>query len=553
MNERIQIRDGNAEVVFSRYDLDAYALFLKAKTLPESRITYDWRGDSYTLSTPARFAALLGVSKDSAFRTPHSALSSYLWDYQRFIVKAALEAKRYAMYADCGLGKTPMFLEWSKHVMERTGGKVLILSPLQVIEQTREESVKFYGDRLPILHLHTRYDLEVWLDLEGTATRLAITNYEKLIPGVIPSLRKLAGLVCDESSILKGGGGVIKWNLIKSAKGIEYKLSSTATPAPNEIMEYASQAGFLERIRSESEVLWTFFSRDKRGVWRIKAHALAGFYRLLASWSIYLRNPVTYGWADNLSSIPAPVVQEYRLEMTPEQGAASQRIFHAAGAGLFGHKAMGVAQRSKLSQLAKGFVYRSAECGMRSAECRVERIPSRKPDEVVRLIVDEVSRWNQVLVWTVFDEESRILAERLRDFNPDQVAVLDGSMPQSKRLEILESFRHGTLAVLISKPALLGFGMNFQFCGAMIFSGWDDSYERWYQAIRRAYRYGQTKALRIHVPYIAELEGMILDNVLRKKANFERDAETQERYYLEALKGLVKSEELKVESEKEPG
>jgi hypothetical protein len=265
-----------------------------------------------------------------AQRTPRRSanplpLASYLFDYQRFIVAQALASKRYAIYADCGLGKTPMQLEFARQVADRTAGKVLIFAPGNVIEQTREEALKFYGYMADIRRLETRAELIAWLKApaEGNWFELqAITNYEKLIEGQLPELRHLAGLVLDESSILKSGGGVIKWNLIKSAKGIEYKLSCTATPAPNDIMEYASQAAFLEKLRTEGEILWTFFSRDKRGNWRIKPHAQAGFYRFLASWSIYLRDPKHYGWGDNLASIPEPVFLEHPIEPT---GAARVR------------------------------------------------------------------------------------------------------------------------------------------------------------------------------------------------------------------------------------
>jgi len=268
--EQITIDGVTASVHFNRFDLENYKLFLRCKRLPESQTTYDWELDTYTVSTPARFIELLGIA-GAPVQREGLPIASYLFDYEQFIVRQALDAQRYAIYADCGLGKTAMFLEWARHVMAMTGGKVLIFSPLQIISQTQDEALKFYGEALPVLKLDTRAELEAWLRLPGSG--LAITNYDKMIPGVLPDLRLLTGLICDESSILKTGGGVIKWNLIKSCKGIQYKLSCTATPAPNEIMEYASQAAFLEKLRTEGEILWTFFSRDKRGNWRIKPHA----------------------------------------------------------------------------------------------------------------------------------------------------------------------------------------------------------------------------------------------------------------------------------------
>lgn len=529
----IAIQDGLAQVRFDRFGLHEYELFLKCKRLPESQLDYDWRSDAYTLTTPARFAAMLGVTQDGAARRP-LPFNPALFDYQRFIVESALESKRYAIYADCGLGKTFMFLEWARQVEHLAGGSVLILSPKNIIPQTLDEDRKFYGDRLPIRRLETRAGLVAWLAQRLTEQpQIAITNYEKMIDGILPELRNLAGLVCDESSILKSGGGEIKWNLIKSAKGIEYKLSCTATPAPNEVMEYASQAAFLEKLRTEGEILWTFFSRDKHNNWRIKPHAREGFYRFMASWSIYLRNPASYGWADNLSAIPAPQFFEHAIEPTPEQRVEAQGLFARVGAGLFGEKRMGVRERSKLSQLAKGFVYET--------EKRVRRVPSGKPAAVARIIREEAAAGRQVLVWTVFDEESRILSETLGQNSSASTLhnVLCGETKEAERLAILEDFRAGRTRILISKASLLGFGMNFQFCGAMVFSGWDDSYERFYQAIRRAYRYGQTESLRIHVPFVPELEGMILENVLRKKASFEADAAEQEKHYRAALQEAV--------------
>ena len=510
-----------AEVEFGRFDLEAYGLFLRTKKLPESQIDYDWERDTYKLTTPARFASLLGADVAAVKRDP-IPISDFLFDYQRYIAGTALESRRYAIYADCGLGKTLMFLEWSLHVIAATGGRVLIFSPLQVIEQTRDEAARFYGDRLIVERIETRAALIEWLKQPGAG--VGIVNYEKMIDGPLPELRYLAGLVCDESSILKTGGGTIKWNLIKSTKGIEYKLSCTATPAPNDIMEYASQAAFLEKLRTEGEILWTFFSKDKKGNWKIKPHAREGFYRFMSSWSIYLRNPAHYGWTDNLANIPTPEYFEHHIPMTDEQSRVASGMFCEAGAGLLGDRALGVVQRTKLSQIAKGFIY--------SGKKKAEGIRSLKPAFVADLIRREVAAGHQVLVWTVFDEEGRLISDLLPEIPHE---VLDGGVKEKARQPILENFRSGRLPVLISKAAMLGFGMNFQCCTSMIFSGWNDSWEQFYQAVRRAYRYGQTRTVRVHLPYVPELEGMILENVLRKKGNFEADAEEQEKYYKMAL------------------
>ena len=142
----------------------------------------------------------------------------------------------------------------------------------------------------------------------------------------------------------------------------------------------------------------------------------------------------------------------------------------------------------------------------------------------------------QVLVWTVFDEESALISKALNKLKGVPFETLHGKQSDTVRLQTLERFRHGETRALISKAQLLGFGMNFQFCSAMVFSGWDDSYERYYQAVRRAYRYGQTQAVQIYMPIVTELEGPILDNVMRKRANFEADAQAQEDAYIEAMR-----------------
>lgn len=517
----ILIADDRAEVRFERYDLDAYERFLRLKRLPEKQLLYDWRTDTYTVTAPARLAHLLDPALPDLGR-PAPALAPHLFDYQAFIVARALEAKRYAVWADTGLGKTAIFLEWARQVLLLTLGRVLILAPLQVIEQVRTEARRFYGQDLTLERLETRERLADWCRRPGPG--LAISNPEKLIPGILPDLRRCAGLVLDESSILRSGGGVIKWNLIKSARGIEHKLSCTATPAPNDTMEYASQASFLEKLRSEGEILWTYFTRDKSGNWRVKPHARRAFYAFMATWSIYLRDPARYGWRDVLADLPAPDIVEQPLRLTAEQARLAQAFHVENGSGLFGTEGLGVRQRAKLSQLAKGFLYEDR---------RVRPVASRKPGEVAAIALSEASAGRQVLVWTTYDAEGEILASLL-----PAATVLSGSTATAERERILERFRAGEVRILITKPQLLGYGMNFQFVRAMVFSGFDDSFERMYQAIRRAYRLGQTESVRVFVPYVPELEGLVLENVRAKERRFLADVAIQEAAYIEALREL---------------
>lgn len=516
----LRLNGALAEVTFDRFDLDSYGLFLRAKKLPESQLAYEWETDRYTLTTPARFAALLGAAPERA-AVDRLPLAGHLFDYQRWIAGLALDAERFALWADTGLGKTAIALEWIRQVAHLTGGRVLILVPTrELARQWGEEAARFYGGALAD-----------WCKGEGQA--VGVATYAAFVPGILPELRYVAGVVADESSILKTGGGTIKWNLIKSARGIRYKLSATATPAPNDTMEYASQAAFLEKLRTEGDILWTYFSRDKRGNWRIKPHAQQAFYRFMSSWSIYLRDPVRFGFADILSSLPEPDIREYRLEMTPVQREWMQGFLVRKNRGFLVDDRMGVQERSKLSQLAKGFLYDGP-----AAKRQVARIESPKPGFVADLARADVAEGRRTLIWTVFDAESAIVAEQLRDA-PFAVATLDGSMSDAARANALDRFKAGEAAVLISKAQLIGYGLNLQHATSQIFSGWDDSFERLYQAIRRSVRFGQRERVRVHIPYIPELEGLQLDNVRRKQAAFDRDTALMERFYREALEGLA--------------
>lgn len=548
MSAEIAVDDELATLTFSTYDLDAYRLFVAAKALPESRTAYDWRTDTYTMTTPARFAPLLGLERPVGARD-RLPLAAHLDDYQAWAVGMALDARRFALWLDTGLGKTPCYLEWARQVRHLTGGRVLIVAPLGIHDQVLEMAAGWYGDGLPIERLATRADLIAWCERPGAG--IAIVNQQKLIEGKIPELRRCAGIVIDEASWLKTGGGVTKWNAIHSCTGVPYKLSCTATPAPNEAMEYASHAAWLETIRTEGEVLWTFFQSDRKtGEWFIKPHAKAAFYRFLASWSLYMRDPKAFGFRDVLADLPplAPPVEE-AIPMTDEQRALLGEVLTRAGKGMFGDK-MGVQERSKLAQIARGFRYVGTGKGR-----TVERVPSRKVERVVEIAEREIRDGRQVLVWTTFDEEAEILAPLIRDRLPTptapgqairnpvrterQVSVLHGSDTDAARADVLARFAAGEVRCLISKPQLIGYGLNLQHVRSMVFAGFDDSFERMYQAVRRAHRRGQTQPVRVFVPYVPELEGMVFGNVKDKEARFLAEVATQEAHYRAALAELA--------------
>ncbi|HWA98891.1 MAG TPA: helicase-related protein [Pirellulales bacterium] len=542
MTSPITITGEQLTVEFDRFGIDQYDLFLRVKRLPEFSLDFLPGREAYRVSAPARFAHLLGV-QSPPLDAGDLPLSPFLFDDQSAIVRLALAAKRFAVWSDCGLGKTLIQLEVARHVLHRTGGRVLIMTMNEIVDQTIDECRKFYGDTLPIVKLHSRDRLRHWCETgehaPGEHCQLAITNYEKMNPGtggkaaeVINELRLLSGLLLDESSRLKTGGGKQKWAIIKSSKGIPYKLSCTATPAPNDTTEFASQASFLEKMRSDNEIIWTYFVRDaKTHRWTVKRHARAPFFEFMAGWSIYVRNPKRYGWRLNMQPVPEPEVFVHDIEPTAQQRAALSKLSVQPNGqlGLFASKETNTFQRGKLSQIAKGFRYRKSGSGR-----VVELIESRKPAFVANLVAQEVAAGLQVLVWTVFDAESTILSEELAKLGIEH-RTLTGSDSRPDRLPILERFRRGLLPVLVSRAAMLGYGMNFQCCGSMIFNGWNDSYESYYQAVRRSYRYGQTKRLRVHLPVIRELEGEQLDNILHKQDQHEAAIEEMEQNYIRSM------------------
>jgi superfamily II DNA or RNA helicase len=516
------------------FDAAAYDLFKKCKKLPESKVNYDYALDTYTIETHSRYANLLGVSADHK-TAKNLPLSGFLFEHQKEIVKLALAAKTFAVWADCGLGKTNIELEFAHQVNSITNGRSLILTLPEVALQTIDECKTFYGKNLPILFLETKDDMRRWCAKGDNVYKVAITNYEKMNPEkdnqIVAELKFLSGIIVDENR-LKGGGGKQKWAIIKSSKGIPFKMTATATPAPNDYIEFASQASFLERMRSENEIIWTFFAKDKiTGEWTVKRHAQQAFFEWMCAWSIYVRNPKNYGWSFDVELPPDPEIIRHEIQITQEQSDASKvfNIDQKGQASLFATQAQGIVGRSKLSQIAKGFVYEKDKS--------VTKISSHKPKFVAELIQSEANQ-SQVLVWTVFDAETEIISGELKKSGFANFAVLTGKTSNEKRLEILNDYRNGKLPVLISNSKLLGYGMNLQMTGSMIFSGWNDSFEEWYQTIRRAVRFGNKKKVKIHIPFIPELELAQLENIFRKETKFITGIEAQEAAYVKAMQRI---------------
>lgn len=488
-------------VNFKTGDMTSYRQFLRLKKLP----TYSWHGSSAVI--PDEYAHLLNgqesAKKDGGFTT-----SSFLFDYQSDIAKMAIRKKKFCVFADCGLGKTAILLEFAKHAAKHCCGKrVLIVSPLMVIPQTISEANKFY----PKMRIEqvTAANLQYWLKSKDSLdSQIGITNYEAIREGIEPG--ELGALILDEASMLKSHYGSWGTRLIELGKGIEWKLALTGTPAPNDRIEYANQAVFCDHFRTVNEFLARYFVNrgETQNRWEIKPHALKPFYRDLSHWCIFLTNPETYGWKDNCGTIPPINIHIDHIELTGEQRKATQTLT----GGLFVNGVGGIGARGKLAQLAKG-------------RMGGEDVATNKP-AFIKAMVDS---WpdESTLIWCRYNDEQ----DTMEKVFPD-AASISGDTPHDTRIRLINEFKAGARKVLISKPKILGFGLNLQIATRQVFSGLQDSYEEFYQAVKRSNRIGSMRPLNVHIP-ITELEEPMIQTVLEKANRVQYDTEQQERLFLE--------------------
>jgi hypothetical protein len=486
-------------------EVEDYRKFCAIKRLPVSIILgrRAWFPDEY--------ASMIGVEAE-ALPFSNYAAPDWMFDYQAAITEMAIRKRKFAAFCDCGLGKTAILLEFARHAAHRSVGKrVLIVSPLMVVKQTIEESQKFYPadrgvgaygiDTIPAAALQD------WLDGNYGEHDVGITNYESIRPEL--RARNLGGLILDESSMLKSHYGKWGTKLIEMGRGVEWKLCCTGTPAPNDRIEYANHAVFLDQFSTVNAFLATYFVNrgqvDNR--WELKPHALSAFYRAMAHWSIFLSNPATYGWLDNAETIPPINVHIHPVDMTPEQ----VEIMRSVTGSLFANEPGGITGRSKLGQLGKGFY-------------DGESVPTLKP----QFIKDELlESWKgeSTIIWCLYNAEQDSLAKYL----PGAVS-LTGTTKHDVRQKAIDDFKAGRVKTLISKPKILGFGLNLQIATRHIFSGLQDSYESYYQCIKRSNRYGSTKPLNVHIP-VTEIEEPMIQTVLRKSEMVQVDTDEQERLF----------------------
>lgn len=482
--------------------VEDYAIFLKAKRLPKYNII------GRTVDIPDEYAAMLGLDEPPASSgdyTPHPDL----FDYQRDIAGMAIEKGKFAVFADCGLGKTFILSEFARHALRvlPRDKRVLIVSPLMVVGQTVAECARFYNGDLPIERVPARR-LQAWLN--GDGERLGITNYDALTDDI--NQGDLGALILDESSMLKSHYG--KWGqaCIKLGKGLRYKLAATGTPAPNDRIEYANHSVFLDAFPTINAFLARFFVNRGQtdGRWELKPHALKPFYKALSHWGIFLSNPATYGWEDNTRPLPPIHIHQHHVALTPEQQALA---FDTTGA-LFAHNVGGITSRSVLSQIAKG-------------SHKGHPVPTNKPAAIRELI--ETWPDESTIVWCRYNAEQEILERELPD-----AASLSGTTPLPERERMIESFKAGQTRILISKPKVLGFGLNLQKATRQVWSGLEDSYEEFYQGVKRSNRYGSKAPLNVHIP-ATDIELPMIENVMRKADRVDHDTKQQEDLFRELI------------------
>lgn len=396
----------------------------------------------------------------AGFEVEDADLNPQLFPFQRAIVKWALHRGRAAIFADCGLGKTPMQLEWARHVEQQTRKPVLVLAPLAVAKQTQREGEKF---DIPVTVCRTQRDVTPGIN---------VANYEML-----PHFDHAAfgGIVLDESSILKAFDGKTRKELTAFGAPIPFRLCCSATPAPNDLVELTNHSEFLS-IMSGKEIIALFFTQDGNTThaWRLKGHAREDFWRWLALWAVAVRMPSDLGFANDAFVLPPMCHHQVEVKANPIEGE------------LFVREAQTLSDR------------------------RAARVASltERVEAAARLVNASADPW---VVWCNLNMESQALKAAI----PDAIEVTGSDSPDHKERALL-GFSQGQHRVIVSKPTIAGFGLNWQHCHKMVFVGLSDSYEQLYQATRRCWRFGQEHPVDVYV-VTSEAEGAVVRNIERKE------------------------------------
>lgn len=393
-------------------------------------------------------------------------MNSHMFAWQKDVVRWALRKGKSALFEECGLGKTIQQLEFAKQVHLHCNKPVLILAPLAVADQTRREGAKF------------GYDVKVCRSQKDIRNGINITNYE-MIEHYDPDT--FCGVVLDESSILKHHSSKTREFLTNVFVNTPYKLCCTATPAPNDFSELGNHAEFLG-IMSRTEMLATFFIHDggDTSKWRLKRHAESKFFEWVASWACCMTSPADLGYSAESYRLPLLNIIEHTVSSPAiEDDNGQERIFAGVSATL--------------------------------SERRTARKNSLRGR--IKLAAKLANEYDgQCLIWCDYNDESE-LAAKLID---GAVEVRGTDTPEHKKSSMI-GFSEGKVRVLVSKPSIAGWGMNWQNCNMVIFAGLSDSFESYYQAIRRCWRFGQSNPVDVHL-IVSDAEGAVKSNIEQKQA-----------------------------------
>ena len=427
------------------------------------------------------------VAVDAGFEC--AVLNKHLFQYEADIVRWALKKGKAALFEDCGLGKGIQQLSWAEKVCEHTGRSVLVVAPLSVAHQTVREGEKFGIKATYAPDMGAITDVGIY-----TSNYDRISNFDASV---------FAGVVLDESSILKDYTSATKQALIDMFKFTPYKLCCTATPSPTDYVELGNHAEFLG-IMSRTEMLATYFVHDggETQKWRLKGHAQAAFCAGEASWACCMTKPSDLGYEMDGFNLP-----ELRLN---EVICRSDMIEADNG------------QIGFLPQVSMSLMER------RKARRDSMSVRTKKAAEIA------ASEDTPCLLWCDLNAEQ----DELEQVLGDNAFSIRGSTPDDKKIELERRWREGERKILITKPACYGYGMNWQHCCREVFVGLSDSFEAYYQAVRRCWRYGQTNPVDVYI-VISDAEGAVKANIERKQTDAIRLTQELVKYTKDILSAEV--------------
>jgi hypothetical protein len=395
-------------------------------------------------------------------------LNPAMFPHQRDVTEFLLRVGRGAAFLDTGLGKSLIALEWGRVVAEYTGRPVLMLAPLAVAPQHVREARKF------------GLEARVVASQDGVGPGVNVTNYAKIDHF---DAGAFGGISLDESSIIKSFSGATTRKLMRLFAETPFRLASTATPSPNDHMELGQHSQFLGAMAS-NEMLTRFFIADQSdmGRYRLKGHAVRPFWAWVSSWARCLSKPSDLGYSDDGFALPELRLHrhEVRADTSVETGGRLFRIPDTSATAIHREKRLTAAARAE----------------------RIAEIVTGEPDEA----------W---IIWCDTDYEADALTSRIAG-----AVEVRGSMPEAMKEDRLVGFSEGRIRVLVSKPSIAGFGLNWQHCARVAFVGLSFSYEAFYQAVRRCWRFGQTRPVECHVA-MADTEAAIWDVISRKSGDHE--------------------------------